>query len=462
MNSSIWQLSNTLANSRGNAAPRAGCDRMRSWLRVARQTILAPLSAAMLLFAFTPAGAADVYKLGPQDKLRLRVYEWRAPVDQIYEWKAMNGDFVVAASGTISLPLIGEVPAAGHTTSELADTIAKQMAQEIELRLPPKVAVEIAEYRPFYIVGAIAKPGAYPFQPDLTVLRALSIAGGLPRPADLGMMRLGREVITGRGSMQQLVGKMNELLARRARLTGELHQVEKIQFPEELEKLRDNPDVAQILAQEEGIFQARRTALSTQIATLKRLKTYLFSEVGSLEAQVKLKMKEVSTVQQELGDIVTLVKKGLTPSARQFSLERLLAEISSEQLRLETSLLKAKQEISRTDVSIDEAQNKNAIEVASLLRTTEAEIDDTQMKYKTEEKLLYDSEVVFPRLLTSRRQNSEKNEPRYSIVRIVDGTSEELKASETTDVLPGDTIKIELPWPDDLTPLLGGTPRATQ
>jgi polysaccharide export outer membrane protein/exopolysaccharide production protein ExoF len=410
----------------------------------------------------TAAASAEPYTLGPQDKLRLRVFEWRAPVDQVYEWTALNGDFIVSSSGTVSLPLLGEISAAGLSPNEFAEAISKQMADEMKLRWPPKVAVEVAEYRPFFIVGAVAKPGAYPYQPGLTILRALSIGGGLPRLGEAGLLRHGREVIAGRGSVTQLALKTNELQARKARLEAELKRAEMITFPEELEKARSNPDFARVLEQEESIFKARRTAVDTQVSTLNQLKTYLVSEIDALAQQVELKKGEHATVKQELGNVTTLVEKGLSVSGRQFSLERLSAQLSSDQLQLETALLKAKQEISRTEVAIDETINNRAIEVASLLRATEAELEDTLVKYKTEEKLLYDSEIVYPRLMTSRRQDSARNEPKYSIVRVIDGASQQIAAEETTDVMPGDTIKIELPMLDDLSSILKPPPQATQ
>ncbi len=442
-----------MINQKRNAAPMI----TQNWLKHLALT----LSFIMLASGVTVAQDKD-YRLGPQDKLRMRVYEWRAPIDQIYEWTAMNGEFVVGASGTVSLPLIGDVRAEGRTTNELAKLISEQMAEHVKLRSPPRVALEVSEYRPFFIVGAVAKPGAYPYQPDLTVLRALSVAGGLPRPSEEGFLRLGREVISGRGAVDQLASKTKELLARKARLEAEQNKAEQLVFPQQLAQLKGDTEIARILQQEENIFNARKIALTTQIETLNRLKDYLDSEVSSLGEQVKLKQGELKIVNDELGNVISLVKKGLTPSNRQFSLERLASQISSEKLRLETALLKAKQEISRTDVAIDEARNKSAIEIASQLRETEAELEQTGMQYDTQGKLLYESEIIFPSLLSAKRQKSSNDEPNYTIVRVVDGVSQQLVADEASSVMPGDTIKIELPVRDDLSGLLTALPKATQ
>ena len=63
--------------------------------------------------------------------------------------------------------------------------------------------------------------------------------------------------------------------------------------------------------------------------------------------------------------------------------------------------------------------------------------------------------------LTSRQRESAKDEPKYAIVRTVNGKTEEIQADETTEVLPGDTVKVDLPVPDDLTAILG-EPSAVQ
>lgn len=401
------------------------------------------------IFAAGPAFAQeDNYRLGTQDKVRLRVFEWRAPIDKFFEWEALNGEFLVGQAGNISVPLIGEIPAAGLTTSELAETIGQQMIQQIGLSFPPKVAVEVSEYRPFYIVGAVTTPGAYPYQPGLTVLRALSIAGGLPRPVDMRFNRIGREVISGRGAVTQLAHKINELLARKARLTAELNGAEEVVYPEVLTELKDRNVIARILEQEQRIFTTRRDALDRQIRTLDRLKNFLAEEIKSLGEQVELKKGELASVNQELKNVQTLVKKGLAPANRQFSLERIVSQLSSERLQLETTLLRARQEISRTDVDIEAAKNRNAMEATTQLREADTELEEAMVQIKMQEQLLYDSEVVFPGLLSSQHKNAAANTTRYIIVRDIDGKQQEITANETTKVLPGDAIKVEIPMPD--------------
>ncbi len=135
------------------------------------------------------------YQLGPQDKVTVKVYEWRPARDEIYEWAAFKGDYVVDAAGTLSLPLLGDVPAEGVGTSDLSKEIAERLKSKMGLMAIPDVTVQVVKFRPFYIVGAVDKPGEFAYRPGLTVLEAYALAGGKPRNALEGA-RLEREAIT--------------------------------------------------------------------------------------------------------------------------------------------------------------------------------------------------------------------------------------------------------------------------
>ena len=121
------------------------------------------------------------YVLGPLDKVRLKVFAWRPARDEVYEWKALNDVYTVGASGQVSLPLIGDVSAAGSNLRELCQAISNGLKDKLGLVEAPSATAEIAEFRPFYIFGAVQRPGEYSYRPGLTIIQALSIAGGLLR-----------------------------------------------------------------------------------------------------------------------------------------------------------------------------------------------------------------------------------------------------------------------------------------
>jgi len=129
-----------------------------------------------------PDPPAGPYHLGTGDALTIR----------IYEQPQLSGSFNIDDSGMIDLPLLGLVPAAGRTTDELAAAIATNL-QARRLILNPSVAAEISAYRPFYILGEVNTPGQYPFRPDMTVLTAISIAGGFTDRAEQAYVGVTRD-----------------------------------------------------------------------------------------------------------------------------------------------------------------------------------------------------------------------------------------------------------------------------
>ena len=113
-----------------------------------------------------PPGAA-AYRLGPGDAVRLLTYGE----------DGLSGEFRVSAAGTIAMPLLGEIRAAGLTSAELGQTVADRLKQD-KLLQNPSVAAEITTYRPIFVLGEVNKPGEYPYQPGITVVGAAAVAGG--------------------------------------------------------------------------------------------------------------------------------------------------------------------------------------------------------------------------------------------------------------------------------------------
>jgi polysaccharide export outer membrane protein len=89
---------------------------------------------------------------------------------------ALSGDYQIDPSGFVALPLAGTIKAAGLTPHDLEQELTKKFSSGYLKN--PKITVGIAEFRPFYIVGEVQKPGAYPYTSGLTVSSAIAIAGG--------------------------------------------------------------------------------------------------------------------------------------------------------------------------------------------------------------------------------------------------------------------------------------------
>jgi polysaccharide export outer membrane protein/exopolysaccharide production protein ExoF len=389
-----------------------------------------------------PTPAAQDYKLGPQDKIRLKVFEWRTTMNTVVVWPALNAEFTVSASGVLSLPILGEVPAAGQTPSTLAKSISTRLKSIVKLSDAPAVAVEVVKYRPFYIMGGINKPGEYPYRPGLTVLQALSVAGGVLGSGESGL-RAEQDIISGRGKMQETNTEIGMLLAKKARLETEAAGRKKITFPPILAKRKKAPAIALLIQQEEAIFRIRQNALRTEIAALEQLKDFLEQGIKSIQEQIKVQEKERKLMKKQLKNISSLVSRGLTPATRQLELQRAVSRMEGDHLRLQSTLLTAQQNLSRTDISIIEAKNKRSNEVATELRETQTKLEIAVARYNTAEQLLSNSQFTSPQIL---KGHAGTRKPTFTIIR----GDNKIQAKETTLIEPGDTLQVRLPAPKGL------------
>ena len=117
--------------------------------------------------------AADVYKLGPGDAIRLTVFRH----------DDLSGEFQLDGEGYFAMPLVGEILGGGLT--------ARQLEDEVEIKLKaggylvnPQVSIEVLNYRPFYIIGEVNNPGSYEYVDGMTVINAVALAGGFTYRAD--------------------------------------------------------------------------------------------------------------------------------------------------------------------------------------------------------------------------------------------------------------------------------------
>jgi len=106
------------------------------------------------------------YLLGAGDQLRIIIF---GEAD-------LSGEFVIDGSGRVSLPLVGEVDAAGKTLVEFRRDVEAALSDGY--LNDPRVSAEVLNYRPFYIMGEVQESGEYPYSDGLTVTNAVARAGG--------------------------------------------------------------------------------------------------------------------------------------------------------------------------------------------------------------------------------------------------------------------------------------------
>ena len=126
--------------------------------------------------------ALSTYRLNSGDVISIRVFG----EDDFSREKIRLTD-----AGTVSFPVLGEIPMLGHTVGEIEKLLTDRLKDRYLVN--PRVSVWVDEYRSFFVNGMVERPGAYPFQPGLNVRKAVSIAGGLKERASTSKIFIVRD-----------------------------------------------------------------------------------------------------------------------------------------------------------------------------------------------------------------------------------------------------------------------------
>jgi exopolysaccharide production protein ExoF len=393
---------------------------------------------AAFLVAVLPSSVAYAaeYRLGPSDKLVIKIVDWQPAEGTFRDWPSIAGEYTVSPGGTLAIPFSGEIQAAGRTTAEVSSEIAKALHQKLGLVTLPEASVQISEFRPIFVTGDVQTPGKHPFSPDVTVMKAVSLAGGLRRSTD-GNQRFERDFVNARGSYDVLVAERDRLLVKRARLRAELAGSIKISQPSDLSA---SAPTQKLLEEETQIMLSRKATLDLQLTAIDELKKLYQNEIVSLEKKMAVQSRQMDLMRKELTNIGGLADKGLVVSSRVMGLETAVADLESKLLDLGTASLRAKQEINKADQNANNLENGRKAELAAELQKTEASLDESRLRLSMYKDLMTEIAVNASTLLDIG--NTFTPSVQYSIVRAQDGKPTEVPASEGTQLIPGDVIRV--------------------
>ena len=148
------------------------CKKMKAWIvsGVLLLTMVACGGPLIQQEQVVPVESLQVfshsYHLGPNDALGI----------EIFDESDLSTKTTVSGHGTIKFPLLGELRVAGMTVKEVEEDLTERL--EAGYMKNPKVTVSIIKYRNFYVSGEARSPGAFSYREGITVLKAITLAGG--------------------------------------------------------------------------------------------------------------------------------------------------------------------------------------------------------------------------------------------------------------------------------------------
>jgi protein involved in polysaccharide export with SLBB domain len=401
--------------------------------------IVAALSLAMVVAVAPATVLAGDYKLGISDKVKIKVQEW----------PDLAGEYTVNPDGVVSLPLVGNINVVGVSLNDLAREISDRLQQRSAGAERAWTAVEIAQYRPFAILGDVQKPGQYPYRPGLTVLEAISIAGGYYRPD--GLLRLGRDVALATGDINTQKARLNRLIAHEARLSAALDGREDIPLPPELVKLKDDPAVSAIMKNEQAVLALANEMKRTERVAFETVRALYQNEIGSLRGQVEALSQEKESIGTQLNQLRAMAAKGLALSPTMFALERSFAQVSNEQMSAETAIVKANENIALAEQRMNQLQQERDHINSKDLQQIRDELAEAHAKIGAATLLLDEAQIDAP-AEARQRLSTDGERPHFIILRRDGDAIKQVVADETTFVAPDDVIRIPTVRPPRAAP----------
>ncbi|SDU08027.1 polysaccharide biosynthesis/export family protein [Halopseudomonas salegens] len=124
----------------------------------------------------------STYRLSSGDVISINVF---GEEDLSFEELRLND------AGIFSFPFLGEIRARGLTASQLEDLLTERLKGDY--LISPRVSISVLQYREFFISGEVREPGGYPYQPGLTLRRAIALAGGMTERASTNRITIIRD-----------------------------------------------------------------------------------------------------------------------------------------------------------------------------------------------------------------------------------------------------------------------------
>lgn len=290
---------------------------------------------------------AQEYRLAPDDVVALRISSWDEATASYAPMTVIDGAYRIMANGRISFPIVGTIEAGGQTVDALGSQIAEALQSNAGLFQLPEVSVQIAEYRPFYVLGAVNNPGAYSWQPQMTPMKAIALAGG--------QTRLSAETVDETSGIRQFTSlrgtqvELARLKARAARQEAELSGAADITFPDPF----FHPDGAafadRLKEEERSILALRREALDRASNSNADLIALYKTELAGLETKLDGLRRQQEVALEQLENLKGIVASGAVPANRLIAAEQGIMDLNSEELDLNTAMFRARQRIGETE-----------------------------------------------------------------------------------------------------------------
>ncbi len=386
-----------------------------------------------------PAPAPLTFAVG--DTLQISFYEpfdndakWQAlgrvrePGPSFYRHDEISGDYTVAPDWTISVPVIGNVVVAHHTAAEIEAILGKDFTKAVGG--PGFVNVSIAERKPLYVIGWVSKPGVYGFEPDMTPLDLVALAGGYRTTSPPDIMS-GIEAVQETAKQIAALDQLSHALAHYSVLKAEINNTK----AEPTQQLIDlvGETSAESLVREE---QARRMALvRVRAAQLEALQIAVDAAENALvidQGRLQPTKDAIGVHLARLSSLSTLSHEGLVAQLQLDEGQDSVSDYQDRQQNVLSAIAEDQHQLALARVEIAKFVADTEVDLNQQLDECQSDIDDLTPTVTA------GAEVI--RLLALQNAPDDSSAMRFSIVR----GGQLIAADVTTGLQPGDVLQVDM------------------
>ncbi|WP_265518349.1 polysaccharide biosynthesis/export family protein [Nitratireductor luteus] len=346
----------------------------------------------------------------------------------------------IAPDGSIQVPFVGAVPVAGLAVSDARKELVRRYSDH-QIFVVPKLALSVAAYRPVYVTGDVRQPGAYDFKPEITVEKAIALAGGQLTATATDDPVLARARM--RGELEEIETGIIGAALSFARLTAQLAGRDVIideDIPEIARPSVTGPVAASLREVELRILRAGNESFAAQEEVLTANLEDAKDEIALLEELARKVERAVELTHADLERARELQRRGVQTLSEVSNIERQVATEEVRQLQVLSDLSAARRNVGtlksrladlmqqrRVGALVDlQTQNTNLATAIAARRAAAEQL--ALLSSMTAEELANNKEIVLD--IKIRRQT--------------DNGLAELPVVATTPVAPGDLIEVRM------------------
>lgn len=343
----------------------------------------------------------------------------------------------VGADGRIVLPGLDTIEVAGLDLDMVREQLEAVLVAR-ELIRDPVVSVEVVSYRPFYVGGAVASPGAIAYEPGLTVRHALILAGGLDRSDGPEMLTVA-DLVDLKAKYEAINFALAEVRSRAARLQAELEDNDAPDFSGIVAEAHATVGETSIMSIDADLFRDRMTERSENRDHLWQAVALVDLEIDVLSKQMRLQEEEMAVQNSQLENARALVEKGLMPVVRLQEQEREASRLSRDLLDTQAYAARARQNKQSNLHEISAVETKRRIDLRDAIR--DALLDLTRIEA---EKDVISAALVSAGIVVMNAGSGAELEPQIVINRTANGATESIVAGMDAPVQPGDVLEVSI------------------